>query len=110
MKKLLAVVAVVAVVGFSGVSFAMKSHEVMGEVVKMEDQMVDVKDSEGKIHSMHVDKTTKVTGEIVVGAHVKAEMHASGHATKVAVEAMDKNGKTKETKEDMKETKEDMPQ
>ncbi len=82
------------VVAFSGVGLAgseemgaKKDSNVSGEIVKIEKEMVDVKDSAGKIHSIHVDpKTTKKTGELKVGAKVMADVNDMGHANTISVQ------------------------
>jgi len=81
---------VAAVVAVSVVSVAMASgaHKVAGEVVKAEGEFVEVKDSKGKVHKLHIAESTKKTGEIKAGAHVEAEADASGHALAITAKDM----------------------
>jgi hypothetical protein len=98
MKKILGLVGCLfLVVAFSGVGFAgsemgaKKEGNISGEIVKISGEMVDVKDSEGKIHSVHVDpKGTKKTGELKVGVKVMADVNDMGHANSISVEEIKK--------------------
>lgn len=93
MKRLMALaVCLVAVLVFSGMGLAgsemgsKKSGNLAGEVVKIKGEMVDVKDSNGKVRSIHVDpNSTKKTGELKVGAWVEADVNNMGHANWIAV-------------------------
>ena len=71
MKKILGLIGCLfLVVAFVGIGLAgsemgaKMDGNLSGEIVKISGEMVDVKDSTGKIHSIHRDpKTTTVTGE-----------------------------------------------
>ncbi|MGH7274095.1 MAG: hypothetical protein ACREIQ_06555 [Nitrospiria bacterium] len=75
-------------VGLAGTEMGAKMDgNLSGEIVKISGEMVDVKDSAGKIHSIHRDpKTTKVTGELKVGIKVVADVNDMGHANSITVE------------------------
>lgn len=98
MKKILGWVGCLfLVVAFSGVGFAgsemgaKKEGNVSGEIVKIDKEMVTVKDSAGKEHTIHIDsKSTKKTGELKVGAKVMADVNDMGHANSISVEEMKK--------------------
>jgi len=98
MKKILGLVGCLfLVVAFSGVGLAgsemgaKKEGNVSGEIVKISGEMVDVKDSAGKVRSIHIDpKTTKKSGELKVGARVVADVNDMGHANSISVEEMKK--------------------
>ena len=62
--------------------------KVKGEVVKADGEFVEIKTAEGKTQKFHMDKTTKITGELKPGATVEIE-GASGHAMSVTAHAAD---------------------
>ncbi|MGB3940501.1 MAG: hypothetical protein WBK96_03290, partial [Candidatus Manganitrophaceae bacterium] len=75
MKKLVMLfVAVMVAFSFATAGFASDGHKVSGEVTKVEGDMVTIKDEKGKEHPLHIDKTTKTSGEVKQGAKVEAEM------------------------------------
>jgi hypothetical protein len=94
MKKVLGLLCcLLLVVAFSGAGLAgsemgaKMEGNLSGEIVKIDKEMVDIKDSAGKVHSVHVDpKGTKKTGELKVGAKVGANVTDSGHANSIWVE------------------------
>lgn len=94
MKKILGLLCCLfLVVAFSSVGLAESemgakaTGNLSGEIVKIDKEMVDVKDSAGKIHSIHIDpKTTKKSGELKVGAKVTADVTEQGHANSITVE------------------------
>ncbi len=98
MKKILGLLGcLLLVVAFSGVGLAESemgakaAGNISGEIVKIDKEMVDVKDSAGKVHSIHVDpKTTKKSGELKVGAKVTADINDMGHANSISVQEMKK--------------------
>ena len=59
-----------------------------GEVVKADGEFVEIKTADGKTAKFHMDKTTKITGELKVGAMVEIE-GASGHAMSVTAHVAD---------------------
>jgi len=63
----------------------MKEGVVMGKVIKADGEFVTIKTAEGETKTFHMDKTTKITGELKAGAHVSIE-DAKGHAMSVSVE------------------------
>ena len=86
MKKILGLLgAFVMVLTLAGIGFA---ATVTGEIVKIEGDMVSVKDSTGKVQQIHVDpKATKKTGELKEGAKVTAQVDDKGHANSVEVKS-----------------------
>lgn len=87
MKNLVAVFVAFCFV-FALVSIGLAA-EIKGEITKMSGEMVDVKDSAGKVHSIHVDpETTKKMGKLKVGAKVMADVNDKGHANSIKVEDM----------------------
>ncbi|HTP40993.1 MAG TPA: hypothetical protein VML36_01090 [Nitrospiria bacterium] len=89
MKKLaigmLVVAGLLAVVGTSWAA------TVMGELTKIDEKksFYFIKDDKGKVHKVHVDATTKKTGDIKVGAQVTVD-EAKGHAKSIEVMEMKK--------------------
>lgn len=88
MKKIFGLVgAFVLVMALSGVGLA--GTTITGEIVKIDGEMVSVKDSAGKVHQIHVDpKATKKSGELKQGDKVKAEVDEKGHAKSVEAQKM----------------------
>ncbi len=72
-------------VGFAGGDLGKKMKgNLSGEIVKISGEMVDVKDAEGNVRSIHVDpKSTKKSGELKVGAKVSADVNKMGHANSI---------------------------
>jgi hypothetical protein len=87
MKKIFSLMgALVMVMTLAGVGFA--NQTITGEIVKIEGDMVSVKDSTGKVQQIHVDpKATKKTGELKEGAKVTAQVDDKGHANSVEVKS-----------------------
>jgi hypothetical protein len=86
MKKNLIVIVTVFCLLFAFVATGL-AKEVKGEVTKISNEMVDVKDDSGKTHSIHVDpKSTEKSGELKVGAKVTADVNDKGHANLIRVE------------------------
>lgn len=91
MKKILAVVGCLAFVlavagsGMAGSEMGKKMEgNLSGEVIKISGEMVDVKDADGNVRSVHVDpKTTKKSGELKVGAKIGADVNKMGHANSI---------------------------
>lgn len=85
MKKLIMFfVAAMVAFSFATTTFASGEHKMMGEVTKVEGDMVTVKDDKGKEHKIHTDKTTKMSGDVKQGAKVEVEMTDKGHATAIS--------------------------
>lgn len=84
----LLLIAAFSTVGLAGSEMGKKMEgNLSGEIVKIAGEMVDVKDSAGKIHSIHVDpEATKKSGELKVGAKVGADITERGHANSIWVE------------------------
>ena len=59
--------------------------KVEGKVEKVEDEYVSILDAKGTVHKLHIDDTTKKTGEIKEGAQVEAVSTGKGHATSIMV-------------------------
>jgi len=71
-----------------GAAAAADKGNVMGEVTKVEGEMVTIKMADGASKTVHVDpKGTKKEGDIKPGAHVEADVTSSGHAN--WIKAMD---------------------
>lgn len=93
MKKILGMIGSLLLVaafvgaGFAGSEMGSKMEgNLSGEIVKISGEMVDVKDSSGKVHSIHVDpKSTKKSGELKIGAKVVADVNDMGHANSISV-------------------------
>lgn len=88
MKRMLfGLVMAVAILSLVGTSWA---GMVMGDLVKIDTQgsFYFVKDKDAKEHKIHFDKTTKVTGEVKVGAKVEVDEDAKGHAVSIKVMEM----------------------
>ena len=78
------------VIALSTASFAGGGHgvHIKGEITAIDGEMVTVKDEHGEEHMLHVDKTTKKTGDLKAGAHVEANATKSGHTTMITVHDM----------------------
>lgn len=85
MKKILGLMGVfVMVLALAGVGMAGKS--ITGEIVKIDGEMVSIKDDSGKVQQVHVDpKGTKKKGELKQGAKVTAQVNDQGHAESIEV-------------------------
>ena len=91
-KGLMFLLAALVTAAFSSVGYAGEGHEeghISGTVIKVDGEMITVKDAHGEEHMLHVDKTTKKSGEIKVGEHVMAEATDSGHAKSIMEEVED---------------------
>ena len=86
MKKIFSLIGVfVMVLALAGIGIA---GTVTGEIVKIEGDMVSVKDDTGKVQQIHVDpKATKKTGELKEGAKVTAQVNDKGHAESIEVKS-----------------------
>ena len=86
MKRIIGLMgAFVLVISLVGVGFA-GGQTITGEIVKIDGEMVSVKDSAGKVQQIHVDpKATKKTGELKEGAKITAEVNEKGHANSIEV-------------------------
>ena len=60
---------------------------IMGEITNIDDKtsMYTIKTEKGKEVKVHVNETTKKTGDVKVGAHVKVD-ETKGHAKSIEVE------------------------
>jgi hypothetical protein len=79
--------AAVVALTFSVSAHAMKEMagaKVSGEVTAVDGEFVSVKNEKGETQKFHMDKTTKITGELKVGAKAEVEEH-DGHAMSVMV-------------------------
>lgn len=87
MKRIFGLIGVfVMVLALAGVGFAGKA--VTGEIVKIDGEMVSIKDDTGKVQQVHVDpKATKKTGELKEGAKVMAQVNDQGHAESIEVKS-----------------------
>lgn len=87
MKRILGLIGVfVMVLAMAGVGFAGKA--ITGEIVKIDGEMISIKDDTGKVQQVHVDpKATKKTGELKQGAKVTAQVNDQGHAESIEVKS-----------------------
>lgn len=94
-STLLTIAALTAVLAFAAVGSA---AVVTGSVSKIDEKgsFYFVKDSTGKEHKLHFDKTTQRTGQIAPGAKVEIN-EEKGHAKSIKVVDADK-APTEETK------------
>ena len=76
--------------------------KVSGEVVKADGEFVEVKTADGKTQKFHMDKTTKIMGELKAGAVVEIE-GAGGHAMSVTAAATERAAAAEEDHEAMGE-------
>lgn len=58
-------------------------QEIKGTLTKIDGDFYVVKDQAGNEHRAHVDKTTKMKGNVTEGSTVEIEVNKSGHATKI---------------------------
>jgi len=95
MKK----IAMFLVAGVAVVAFAMSAGagemaekssaaKVSGEVMKADGEFVEIKTADGKMQKFHMDKTTKIMGELKPGAMAEIE-GTDGHAISVTASAAD---------------------
>jgi len=88
-KTVMFLMAGVVVLSFIATGYAGTGEKVSGEVVKVDGDFVELKDAKGGSQKFHMDKTTKIMGELKVGAMVEVEQH-DGHAMSVtAAQAKD---------------------
>lgn len=87
MKKMFGLIGVfVMVLALAGVGLAGKT--ITGEIVKIDGEMVSIKDDSGKVQQVHVDpKGTKKTGELKQGAKVMAQVNDQGHVESIEVKS-----------------------
>lgn len=87
MKRILGLIGVfVMVLAMASVGFAGKA--ITGEIVKIDGEMISIKDDTGKVQQVHVDpKATKKTGELKQGAKVTAQVNDQGHAESIEVKS-----------------------
>lgn len=87
MKKIFGLIGVFAMVlALASVGLAAKT--ITGEIVKIDGEMVLIKDDSGKVEQVHVDpKGTKKTGELKQGAKVTAQVNDQGHAESIEVKS-----------------------
>lgn len=86
-KKISGLIGVfVMVLALAGIGFA--GSTVSGEIVKIDGEMVSIKDNSGKVQQVHVDpKATKKTGDLKEGAKVTAQVNDKGHADSIEVKS-----------------------
>jgi len=66
------------------VGVGLAGQTITGEIVKIDGEMVSVKDSSGKVQQIHVDpQSTKKTGDLKPGAKITAQVNDRGHAESV---------------------------
>ncbi len=87
MRKLLAVfVALAVATAFSSAALAKGPMKMKGEVTKLTEKAISVKDEKGKEHHFSITKKTKKEGEIAVGTTVEIE-HVGKYAHMIKAEA-----------------------
>ncbi|MGH7164511.1 MAG: hypothetical protein ACREIS_03170 [Nitrospiraceae bacterium] len=91
MKKLFALVALAAILGFgmatvtyaAGEMAAPGSKSITGDLLKIDGEFYVVKDAAGKEVRLHVDKNTKLEGAFKAGDKIQAQATEKGHAVSV---------------------------
>ncbi|MGH7236805.1 MAG: hypothetical protein ACREIO_10520 [Nitrospiraceae bacterium] len=91
MKKLIGLVALTAILCLGLVSLtyaaaepaAAGSQTVKGDLLKIEGEFYVVKDGAGKEVRLHVDKSTKLQGDIKAGDKIEAQATDKGHAVSI---------------------------
>lgn len=84
MKKFLTIALLTgSLAAFSGLTLAAGNEEIKGTVTKIEGDFYVVKDQAGNEHRAHVDKTTKMKGNVKEGSTVELHVNKSGHATEI---------------------------
>ena len=75
-------------IGLAGTEMGAKlDGNLSGEIVKIAGEMVTVKDTAGKEHTIHIDpKSTKKTWDLKVGVKVMADVNEMNHANWIKVE------------------------
>lgn len=85
-KVMMFLMAGVVALAFTATVQAGSGEKISGEVTKVDGEFVEIKDAEGGSQKFHMDKTTKIMGELKVGALVEVENH-DGHAMSVTAAA-----------------------
>jgi len=91
MKTLIGIIALTAVlcIGLAPLTYAAdqpaaaSSQTVKGDLLKIEGEFYVVKEDSGKELRLHVDKSTKVEGEIKAGDKIEVQATDKGHALSV---------------------------
>lgn len=91
MKKLIGLIALTAILcfGLAPLTYAADepaaagSQTVKGDLLKIEGEFYVVKDTAGKEVRLHVDKSTKLEGNIRTGDKIEAQATEKGHATSI---------------------------
>ena len=91
MKKLIGLIALAVVLGFvtatlsyaAGEMAAPAPQTVTGDVLKIEGEFYVVKDMTGKEVRLHVDKTTRLEGDLKAGDRIEAQVTEKGHALSI---------------------------
>jgi hypothetical protein len=113
MKKVLGLLgSLFLVVAFvsAGLAGSEMKGNVSGEIVKIDGEMVHVKDAQGKVRAIHVDPgSTKKSGKLKVGEMVGADVTSRGHANAIWVMQMKGNvsGEIVKISGDMVDVKDD---
>lgn len=85
MKKLSMMLGIAALTIWAGTATA-AAERLEGTITKISGDMITLKMSDGKTKSVHVDPIkTRKQGELKVGAMVKADVNADGHADSIEV-------------------------
>lgn len=86
MRKILAVfVALAVAAAFSSAALAKGPMKMKGEVTKLTEKAISIKDEKGNEHHFSITKKTKKEGEIAVGATVEIE-HVGKYAHLIKAE------------------------
>jgi uncharacterized protein YdeI (BOF family) len=89
MKQLIGLIALTAILclGFAPLTYAADepaaagSQTVKGDLLKIEGEIYVVKDAAGKEVRLHVDRSTRLEGNIRTGDKIEAQATEKGHAT-----------------------------
>lgn len=91
MQKLIGLIVLTAALSFGLATLTYAAEEPMaagsqtvkGDLLKIEGEFYVVKDASGKELRLHVDKSTKVEGDVKAGDKIEAQATDKGHAISV---------------------------
>ncbi len=90
MKRLLSILVLLCIFGFSTVSIAQSAPTieestsiVQGTLMEIKDSLYVIIDHTGKEQRIHIDESTIIIGKVQPGVQVKAQITKDGHASAV---------------------------
>ncbi len=90
MKRLLSILVLLCIFGFSTVSIAQSAPTieestsiVQGTLMEIKDSFYVIIDHTGKEQRIHIDESTIIIGKVQPGVQVKAQITKDGHASAV---------------------------